>query len=199
MAIKFGHLLGSTAISRSAARAEEDDERKRRDGESDEDYKARLEKLDKEEGDGDDDKDGKKGKKAKGKKAEGDDGDEGDDDSDEEETAKASAVRSVRLRERARCAAIFSTKEAAINPAMAAQLAFGSGNLTRSAAIDLLKSAVQTAPAPAASSRQTLDQRMQAVSTPNVGPSPAQATSVDPSAAMAQAIIAAGKKRRGEI
>ncbi|KWT89347.1 MULTISPECIES: hypothetical protein [unclassified Variovorax] len=103
---------------KAKAKAEGDDDRKKRDDESDDEYAARMEAMDEDEsaeGDDpekkDDDEDEKPSAKA------------GDDDKDEEMRGK-SAVAQARLREQARCAAIFSHKAAASNPVLAANLAF---------------------------------------------------------------------------
>ncbi len=178
----FAHLIG---LGASAAKAEGDepDERERKEGETDDEYEARMKALD----------DDEKEKEEARKRAEADGDEEGDDESDDGEMAKASPVRGARLRERARCAAIFATPEAAANPALAAELAFNQG-LSRSAAIRLLK-----AGAAAPQRRQALAARMSREAPTNPGPGAPAATSVDPHAATAAAIVAAGRKRRGEI
>ena len=89
-------------------------------------------------GGGDDDT-AEHGKK-RGKKADGDDG--GDPDTDGDDTTDAEdesdeEKASARARERGRCAAIFSSKFAASNPAAAAEIAFGT-SMPRSAAVRLL-------------------------------------------------------------
>ncbi len=69
-----------------------------------------------------------------------DEDEEGDDDSDEKDVRKGEkkqAVRSARLRERARCAAIFAHKGADQKLDMAAHLAFNS-NMGRDAACAML-------------------------------------------------------------
>lgn len=93
---------------------------------------------------------GTNGKKA-GKKADDKEDDpcceDGDDDSDKEDE-KDDAKASARARERGRCAAIFMSPSAAVNPAAAAELAFGT-NLPRSKAIGILDATVASMPAPA--------------------------------------------------
>ncbi len=191
---RFAHLLG-------LARAEDkDEEKKQRPDESDEDYAKRMEEEDK-----DKDPDGKKGKK--GKKAEGDDEDkdkdkdpdgkkgkkakDGDEDKDEERKDNEEAGRKA---ERARCAAIFHSAAAGVRPDVAAHLAFET-DMPAAEAVSLLGS---FANGTAKGARDGLAGRMAAVRTPNVGVDGGAA--VDPSSptAVAAAIVAAGKKRRGE-
>lgn len=105
-----------------------DDDRKQRDGESDDDYAKRMKALDEEE----DDKDKKDEAKA-------------DDDSDEEMRGNSTAA-AARKRERARCAAIFGSKAAGKNPVLAANLAFNT-SMTRKEALAVL----EATPAPQAS------------------------------------------------
>lgn len=96
--------------------------------------------------------DGKKAGKKASKKAEDTDSEdtsaeEGDDDSDKDDE-KDDAKASARARERGRCAAIFMSPSAAVIPAAAAELAFGT-SLPRSQAIGILDATVASMPAPA--------------------------------------------------
>ncbi len=166
--------------------------------EKDEETDEREERDEEESGDA------KKSKKAKGKRAEadddegddgesGDDDEEGDDGSDGADMRKKSA-RAARLRERARCSAIFKDAAAGKNPALAAQLAFGT-SLPRSEAISVLRAgglAVASSPR-----RPTLDERMAAVKVPSVGAGDA-GRPASGAQSVAQQIIAAGKRARGE-
>ncbi|MBL7233375.1 hypothetical protein [Komagataeibacter oboediens] len=106
-------------------------------------------------GGGDDDTD-ENGKK-KGKKADGKDEDpccdDGDDTSDAEDDADAEKA-SARARERGRCAAIFSSKFAANNPAAAAEIAFGT-SMPRSAAVRLLSTMGAVTPPAAKTASQS--------------------------------------------
>jgi hypothetical protein len=98
--------------------------------------------------DGDEDDEGdKKGKKVKKARAEDkkDEEDEEDDDRNTEMSGR-SPLAQARLRERSRCAAIFSSRAAAKNPVLAANLAFKT-NLSRAAAIDVLEGTPVGAPA----------------------------------------------------
>ena len=106
--------------SKSKSKAEDDEDKKQRPDESDEDYAKRMEEDDKKEPE------------------KGDEPDAEDDDPDDEMRGK-SASAAARRRERARCAAIFSSKFAAKNPALAANLAFNTA-LPRIEALALLES-----------------------------------------------------------
>lgn len=102
----------------------EDEERKQREGESDEDYKARMEELD---------------EKEKSKKAEENPDKKPDAEDDDEEMRGNSACAKARRRERARCAAIFASPAAANNPVLAANLAFQT-SMSRKEALAVLES-----------------------------------------------------------
>lgn len=190
-ALPFAHLLGL-----SAARADDGDDGDAKQGvdESDEDYAKRMEddkekkdaakkaeddKKDPSAGDDEPDDDEKKGKKAK--KAE-----ESGDDDDKEKAARAS--------ERARCAAIFACASAGVRPDVAAHMAF-STDMSAAAAIAMLDSMAAGAPA----RPSNLASRMAAVNAPNVGTDSAAAPAANSSQGVAARIIAAGKKRRGEV
>jgi hypothetical protein len=197
----FAHLLGRQRAAagnskadereededeKKASRAEEGDEKDERADESEDEKKddAKAEGSDEDEAD----EEGDDARKANGKKAKA----EGDDESDEkdEDDAKASAAR---RRERARCAAIFGVAAAGTRPDMAAYFAFGT-NMPRSAAVNALKAVVAGQPEPA-KARGGLSSRMANTPSPNVGAEPAQPSG---SASLAQQIVAAGKKARGE-
>jgi len=178
-AFSFAHLIGI-----SAARADDDqddaaddkdgkdDERKQRDDESDEDYAERMEELDK-------------------KEADDEDPDPDADDDDESEKEKA-----ARASERARCATIFGSKAAASRPDFAAHLAFET-NLSAKQAVGMLSAFAAGAPAGAAKPK-SLGNRMAGVKVPNVGASADAAAAPNATQAAADAIIAAGRARRGE-
>ena len=192
-AASFAHLLGLAAAKAEdeedkdkAKRAEEDD--KQRDDESDEDYAKRMEEKDKEdeearaeevesdEEDEDDKGDAKKAKKAK--KAE----DDGDDDG---ESAKA---------ERARCAQIIAHGIAHGCVRQAGVFAFDT-DMTAAQAIRALEAST----ADGRTRTTGLRERMTGVKVPNVGVNGGtQALDPNDPKAKAMAIVAAGKKRRGE-
>ncbi|HET6606738.1 MAG TPA: hypothetical protein VFG62_08725 [Rhodopila sp.] len=213
----FAHLLGfgATKTAKKGSRAEEELDEEKGDGDDEGDEKKgakrgnRAEEPEREEEEDESEEreeeekgDAKKGKKAKGRRAraedddEGDDGesgdddDEGDDDSDGADMRKGKA-RSARLRERARCAAIFADAAAANNPALAATLAFNT-DMPRSQAVAVLRAGGSAAP-----KKPSLYERMSRENHPRVGASdpgkPAEANS------LAARIVAAGKKRRGEL
>jgi hypothetical protein len=167
--LSFAHLASLT--SRAARAESEDDERKQRDGESDDDYAKRMEELDEEEEKArkaeEDRKDEearkaeeerKKEEDARARSEENDDTDPDAEDDDEEMRGK-SAVARARLREQARCAAIFASKAAARNPMLAANLAFKT-RMTRAEAIATLEGT----PAPASAAQSN-----RAARNPNLG------------------------------
>ena len=185
-AFSFAHLLSRAGIRADGDQdgndQDQNDERKQGDDESDEDYAKRMEELDK-----DDQGDGKKDAKA-----DGDDADADADDSGESDKEKA-----ARAGERARCAAIFGSKAAAARPDVAAHLAFNT-SMGAASAIGMLSAfAANPAPTAASASHSSLASRMQAVPDQNVGASGSAPPARSPQGAAA-AILAAGKKRRGE-
>ncbi|MBX6382087.1 MAG: hypothetical protein IRZ07_03800 [Microbispora sp.] len=124
---RFAHLAG---IVRPKAKAEggepEDDDKEKREPEAEEkDEDERKEDARAEDGE-DEEKD-----------AEGDEKESEDEDEDEEKK-DAKAFAAGRKAERARCAAIFASPEAGLNPAMAAELAFNT-SLSAKRAIGVLK------------------------------------------------------------
>jgi hypothetical protein len=216
-AASFAHLLGRSPKA-AAAGASDDD--KPREGESDEDFQKRknASAADAEPVQGDDEsnedfesrhaeweEDQKRddetddehkarvtGNKARRAEASTDDDEEGDDGSDGADMRKRGA-RTARLRERARCCAIFSDAAAGKNPALAAAIAFGT-DLPRSKAISLLRTG--GLPVASAPTRTTLDQRMARVHVPALGGGDA----VRPTGAssLADQIVRAAAKARGE-
>jgi hypothetical protein len=208
-------------------REEERDEREERDDDERDDKRAES-RPDREEEREDEDEDreekredAKRGKKAKSKRAAKDDDDEkedgeddgkGDDkpnaasprdaddhdDDDESDSTEMKRGRKgahqIRLAERARCAAIFADAAAGTNQALAAQLAFGT-DLPAEQAVAVLRAGVLTAAAPAPR-RNTLDERMASVRIPRVGVDDS-VREMEPKS-VAQQIIDAGKRRRGE-
>jgi hypothetical protein len=137
-----------------------------------------------EEGDSDEEKKQKAKKRAK-KKAE--------DEEDEDDEDKPEA-RAVRLRERARIRTIINCRAAQRSPAAARHLALHT-KTPRHAAVKML--AALTADLPKGASRDSLRDRMAREGSPDIGPNDAGPPTG--SHATAAAIIAAGKKRRGEI
>ncbi|GAB7525331.1 hypothetical protein [Paraburkholderia sp. 2C] len=184
-AMPFAHLLSNGP---RAARAEEqDDERKQRDGESDDDYAKRMEELDEKERAEEEERKQEEAKKAnKADDVDGDDADmeDGDDETDD-------AKKAARASERARCARIIAHGIKIGSVRQAGVFAFDT-RMSSKAAIAALDASKADAPAPAPK-RAALADRMSTTQVPNPGVGGA-ATAPN----LAQQIIAAGKKRRGE-
>lgn len=221
-ATSFAHLIG---IGRAPRTAEDDDERKQKEGESDADYKDRMDKLD-----------GKQGSKPKTqdedeemeeidderKRREGESDDDYQERMDELDEADAAAARrasrkakladgdgddeadaadpkasAARRRERARCAAIFASPAAAKRPDIAAHLAFGT-SLTRTAAIDTLSAvaAGERQSAPPADPKAGLRNRMAREPQYEVGTEEERKPRSGPDAFAAKMVVA-DRKRRG--
>jgi len=191
--VPFVHLLGIHAESETndndeqkkkdeakradwAKKAETDDDRKQKDGESDDDYAQRMEEMDKEDD-----------KKAKGEKAD-------DDASADEGSEEAKAARQI---ERARCAKIIAhgIKNGCVN--QAGVFAFDT-SMSVSQAIGALSASKLDGGAKGPG----LGQRMAGVNVVKVGAdAPASHDPSDPQAAakaVADRIIASAAKARGE-
>jgi len=219
-AASFAHLLGR-GPTRAANGSEEDEEAcARLANESDEDWQKRKDAAAEEDKKKDDETEEEHEARVKSNKAKraqeaedsekeaaaaaaaGDkepDGDEEGDDKSDVEDQKKQGVRSARLRERARCSAIFADAAAGKNPALAATLAF-STDLPRGQAVKVLRAgglAVASTP------RGMLTTRMAGVVVPPVGQgdpgAPAGSGAMTKAARDAAAVIEAGRKRRGEI
>lgn len=164
-ALSFAHLTGIGSQSRAADDApEKKDDGKAKKAKKAEDDEPEKKDQDREDGNvkkaksGDDDDDDKDNASDDGSDADDEDEDDGDekkakakgakaDDEDgDDEMSGNSAAAAARRRERARCAAIFGSKAAAKNPALAANLAFNT-RMTRSEALVVL----ENSPAAAAS------------------------------------------------
>lgn len=166
----------------AAAKAEEDDQKKKDDEakkKADEEEAAKKAEEDERKKK---DEDAKKGKKSE----------DGDDDTDRDDDAEPDA-RAARARERGRVRAILLSEPGKLNPAAAAHLATGT-SMSRRQAIEML-SAMQAGATPAAGGpRDQLRDRMNNAPNPDVG-----AGGPDGSGAtLADRIVLAGKKRRGE-
>lgn len=162
------------------------------DGEkTDDKAKGKKAKAEDQDGDGKTD-DEPKGKKAKKASDEDEDADQADEDDENDTDAKA-----ARGRERRRIRAILVSEPGKANPVAAAHLATGT-SMPRNQAIEMLAAmqagSTQAAAGPApAASRDTLRTRMAEVPNANVG------TEEDrPAPNLADQIVAAGKRRRGE-
>jgi hypothetical protein len=211
-AASFAHLFGRGA----AAETTEDDKdekgkKARLKGESDEDYAKRMEKDCPDEGaqdDGDDEsmegddvdtdedddevepKKGKKGKKAKkAEKPDADDEDaDGDDDGNEEAEEKG------RKAERARWTSVMQHPSAGGGRVATACTFLATTDLTAKQIVNLLKT---TPEHNATGGRGRLADRMERVRTPNPGGNGGGDGGKGPT--MAEQIVLAGKKRRGEV
>ncbi|TCK43991.1 hypothetical protein B0G84_2339 [Paraburkholderia sp. BL8N3] len=196
-AMPFAHYLG---MSVPAAANAEDDERKQRDDESDEDYAKRMEEQDKKDEEARQAEQDEKDKEARRAEEEDDDADaEADDKDDKEDVKRAGRAKGARQRERVRCAAILAEgiKLGAVKQACA--FAFDT-NMTASQAMHALAMGAADRPAgdvPAAprARKPSLDERMAHARPANPGASAEAAA--QPS--LADQILAAGKRRRGEI
>jgi len=159
------------------AKAEEDDEKKKKD---DEDKKAKKAKADKDKEEDD--------KKAQARQ-DNDDGDRAD--------LVDPVVSAARLRERGRVRAIMLSDAGKANPVAAAHLATGT-SMSRSEAIEMLaaigEQPVAPAPTPTSAKSDALRTRMQDVNIPSVGSGDVARGQVS----LADQIVMAGKKRRGE-
>ena len=182
LAADFAHLLGF------GAKASDDEEDKKRDEqdaasaeEEKDDPKAEEERDEERDGDEQDEED----------KEEKDAAASDDEDPDDEMDGKSKAA-AARRRERARCAAIFAPEAAGVRPDVAAHLAFRT-TMKRQAAVALL-----VAVASGKKIRGGLDARMTAASIPNIGDGGGAARDPGSPQAKAEAILAAGRKRRGE-
>jgi hypothetical protein len=198
-AMPFAHFLG---IPSAAAARAEDDDRKQRDGESDEDYAKRMEEEDKKDEAARKAEQDKKDEEARRAEEGDDDADaEADDKDDKEEGKRAGRAGAARQRERVRCAAIVaegiklgSVKQAcslAFDTKMTAAQAIG---VLKAAAADRSESNASAAAAPAPRRGPSIDERMAKVVTPNPGAS----TPAAAAPSVAEQILAAGKLRRGE-
>lgn len=172
-ASRFAHLAGIGRPARTRMSDEDQPQGRADDGDedkpdaSDDDDKApegRRSRRSRADGDndkpdaeGDDDKpdasdDDDKGPEGRRSRAEGDDDDDKDaeEEDDDKEMRGNSAAALARRRERARCAAIMAHPKAAENPELACELAFET-NLSRTAALAVLKTARSARAAPGAS------------------------------------------------
>ena len=166
----FAHLLGLSGASAGKGKAEEtDDERVKREEQEREDAKkagkdggkTKAEDKPDDQGEDESDEDYKERKKREQEEA------EDDEDEEDEKDAKKKAVR---MRERARCAAIFASPAAGVRPDLAAHFAFAT-NLNRRDAVATLDVAAQGGAAPVR--KGGLGDRMSRQANPDLGRDPA--------------------------
>ncbi|HIE4193327.1 MULTISPECIES: hypothetical protein [Burkholderia] len=190
----------SNAPRAAGARIEEgggdDDERKQREGESDEDYAKRMEDLDEKERAEQEEKEKEAAARRAEEEREREEAEqraaaEGDDDSEDDDGDDATAS-AARQRERVRCARIMAHGIKLGRARQAGVFAFDTKMSSR-AAIAALNAGAEDAPAqPRRAS--SLSSRMASTSIPSAG-----AGGVTPKApTLAEQIVQAGKKRRGE-
>jgi hypothetical protein len=173
-------------------KAEDDEDKKKDDAKAEDDKDEDKEKAVDDEGDDSVDNDEKDKKSKKSKKAKSE---EGDDESDGEDEADAKS-KSIRARERGRILAIMTSDAGLANPEAAARLATKTA-LPRSEVIAMLHAVGPSAAKGARS--DNLRNRMANTDQPKIGTDDAAAPAAGTPAAMALAIINAGKKRRGEV
>jgi len=201
-AAPFAHLLRRpNASTVAAARAEEtDEERKKREDEEEQARKAEEQEQEEEARRAEEEKkkeeDAKRAEEEKKKEEDAKRAEEEDEDKKKDDAKKAEArgIKAGREMERARGAAIFGCPAAGKRPDLAAELAFGT-SMSADEAVRFFSAAV------AGDKRATggVADRMASVNVPNPG-SDAPTAKLDPTdpVAVAAAIVAAGKKRRGE-
>jgi hypothetical protein len=192
-AARFAHLLGMGRLAAQAQDDDDEDKDKDKGGKKaeDDDSKDKDASAQDDDGEDDDDEDEDEDKDKEDKDDKG--GKKAEDDDD---TSKA--MRSARQRERARCAAIFSTPAAAGRPDLAAHLAFNTG-MSAPRAARLLEAAalpVKAVKGTRDTAAARLDERMAHVDIPNPGGADAVTHRPNVSAAAA-AIIAANERRLG--
>lgn len=174
-AAPFAHLLGRSkpaAVAPASAAEDEKDERKRKEGESDEDYDARMKKLDEK----------KEHEEEEAKKAE--------KEEREKEEAKATAAEGAKA-ERTRWTQVFASELVVGRVATACTLLS-----TTDMAVDQILAVLKTTPAEAKAGR--LGDRMGEVRVPVIGADTPAKPGTDTPAGLAAAVIAAGRKARGE-
>lgn len=203
VASPFSHLARNPAPAGKGAsddddKKKKDEEAKRAEGEKkeEEDAKKKAEEEDKKKKDDEEAKkkaeDDKKKEDAK-KKNKADDGDD-DSDRDDDENPEA---RAARARERGRIRAIVESDAASVNMKAATRFALRT-RMSRDEAIAHLEGMEPSVAAEPARATDPLRDRMAGVKSPDVGAGDAAPPAPGSAQATAQAIIAAGKKRRGE-
>lgn len=173
---RFAHLAGLKPARTTASVTASDDDKDEKD-------KAKAEDEDDKDKPGEDEDD-------KSARAEEDDK-EPEDDDDKKDEAKAAASA-----ERARCAAIFATPEAAANLSLAAHLAFET-DLTAKQAVGALRAGGVTAAAEHPR-RSSLSERMERAPKADVGPGENAGPDMSTAAGVAAFILGAGRPVKKE-
>ncbi|MCA8226196.1 hypothetical protein [Burkholderia vietnamiensis] len=195
----FASFLSNTPRA-AGARIEggggDDDERKQREDESDEDYAKRMEELDEKERAEQEEKEKEEAARRAEEEREREEAEkraaaEGDDDSEDDDGDDATAS-AARQRERVRCARIMAHGIKLGRSRQAGVFAFDTKMSSR-AAIAALNAGAEDAPAQPRRASQ-LSSRMASTAIPTAG-----AGGATPNApTLAERIVHAGKKRRGE-
>ena len=168
----FAHLLGLGGANAGKPKAETDDERVKREDQEREDAKKAGKEGGKPKAEGGDDKPDDQGEDESDedykerKKREQEEAEDEEDDEDEKDAKK----KAVRMRERARCSAIFASPAAGVRPDLAAHFAFAT-NLSRRDAVATLAVAAQGGAAPGPR-KQGLSDRMGRQANPDLGRDP---------------------------
>ncbi len=161
----FAHLLGLGGANAGKTKAETEEERTKREEQEREDAKnagkgggqPKAEDRPDDQGENESDEDYKERKRKEQEEA---------DDEEDEEDEKDAKKKAVRMRERARCSAIFASPAAGVRPDLAAHFAFAT-NLSGRVAAATLEVAAQGGAAPR---KGTLADRMDRQPAPKIGP-----------------------------
>ena len=180
----FAHLLGLGSANAGKSKAETEDERVKREEQEREDAKKAGKDGGKAKAEGDDNKPDDQGedesdedyKERKRKEQEEDDEKAADEEDEKDE--KDAKSKASRMRERARCAAIFASPAAGLRPDLAAHFAFNT-NLSRKDAVSTLAVSAQGGAAPTAS-RAGLGDRMSRQANPDLGRDPGEKAALKP-------------------
>lgn len=196
----FAQFFGLAARAEGQEDDDQDEDRKQRDGESDEDYARRMATLD----DGADDSDGDQEDDADAEDPEGQEDDEDsdrkpgaddltDDEEDDDDKKPADVKKAARAAERKRCAAIIAHGIKSNQTILACSFAFDT-NLSASQAKSALNAAGKDAAA-SAQHHRGLSDRMASLQTPNPGANGGKSAG-NAAKTLADRIVAVGERVR---